>query len=243
MAEDRPESRRKGRLFIVATPIGNLEDLTFRALRILKEASAIACEDTRQTMKLLSRYGIKSRLISYFQPREGQKTPSILRLLEEAKDVALVSDAGTPGLSDPGFRLIREALRAGVRIIPVPGPSALTAALAASGLPTHRFLFIGFPPPKKEKARKLLLSLKEEEATLVFYLPARKMVEFLTLAEETLGDREAVIAREMTKIHEEFIRQKVSMLRVAAGKKAFKGEITALIRGKSRKSHDFLLSE
>jgi 16S rRNA (cytidine1402-2'-O)-methyltransferase len=226
-------------LFIVATPIGNLEDLTFRALRVLNEVEAIACEDTRQTLKLLSRYNFHKKLISYYQPKEGQKIPQILSLLKEGKDVALVSDSGTPGVSDPGFRLIREAIKSGIEIIPVPGPSALIAALSASGLPTHRFLFLGFPPPKKEKTRKWLLSLKEEEATLIFYLPTRRISDFLGLVEETLGTRNVVIAREITKIHEEFIRGEVRQLREKAAKISLKGEATVLVQGNSPKKMTF----
>lgn len=146
-----------GRLHIVATPIGNLEDLTFRALRILNEVSAIACEDTRQTMKLSNRYGIKKRLLSYYHPRESQKIPLIIKILKEGKDVALVTDSGTPGLSDPGYPLIREAIRQGITVSPVPGASALTAALSASGLPSHRFLFLGFSPPKRKLQKKCFI--------------------------------------------------------------------------------------
>ncbi len=220
-----------GILYIVATPIGNLEDVSLRALRILKEVEAIACEDTRQTVKLLNAYEIRKRLISYFQPRENRRVPEIIGLLKSGKDVALVSDAGTPGISDPGFPLIREALKEGVRVVPIPGPSALAAGLSAAGLPTHRVLFAGFPPPKKEATRKLLASLKEEEATLVFYLPVRRIPEFLAAILETLGDRKMVIARELTKIHEEFIRGTASELLEAAGKRTFKGEATVLIHG------------
>lgn len=225
----------KGRLFIVATPIGNLEDLSFRALRVIREVEAVACEDTRQTLKLLARYEIQKKLISYYQPKEGQKIPQILALLEGGKDIALVSDSGTPGISDPGFPLIREALRQGIKVIPLPGPSAVIAALSASGLPTHRFLFLGFPPPKKEKTRKLILSLREEEGTLIFYLPARRMAEFLDSAEEILGDREAAIARELTKVHEEFSRGPLSRLRKDMETMKLRGEITVLIHGRSRK--------
>jgi len=235
MEETQPGGKKRGTLYIVATPIGNLEDLSFRALRMLKEVAAIACEDTRQTLKLLTKYGIRKRLISYYQPREGQRIPQILGLLEAGEDIALVSDAGTPGISDPGFRLIREALKFGFRVVPVPGPSALVAALSASGLPTHRFLFLGFPPPKRERAKKLLQSLAGEEATLIFYLPLRKLDEFLELVLEALGDRETVVAREMTKIYEEFLRGKISKLREDIKAIPRKGEATVLIGGRPKK--------
>lgn len=221
-----------GILYIVAAPIGNLEDITLRAVRILKEVEAIACEDTRQTAKLLNKYEIRKRLISYFQPKEKQRVPEIISLLKTGKNVALVSDAGTPGISDPGFPLIREALKEGIRVVPVPGPSALAAALSASGLPTHRALFAGFPPPKSEATRKLLVSLKDEKATLIFYLPVRRIPEFLHLILDTLGDRRTVIAREITKIHEEFIRGTARELVEAASKRTFKGEATVLIEGR-----------
>jgi len=225
-----------GTLFVVATPIGNLEDMTFRAVRVLGEVGAIACEDTRQTLKLLNRYQIKKPLISYYQPHEGRKIPEILGLLLGGKDIALVSDSGTPGISDPGYRLVVEALRSGIKVVPVPGPNAAASALSASGLPTHRFVFIGFPPPKAAAVRKLLLSLVETEGTLVFYLPTRKVEDFLGLVLETMGDRFAVIARELTKIHEEFIRGQVSALLAKPGISSLKGEAVALIQGKSRKA-------
>ncbi|HYA49430.1 MAG TPA: ribosomal RNA small subunit methyltransferase I, partial [Burkholderiales bacterium] len=184
------------------------------------------------TVKILNRYGLKKRLISYYQPREGQKIPEILGLLESGQDVALVSDAGTPGVSDPGFPLIREALKAGIPVVPVPGPSAVTAALAASGLPTHRFLFAGFPPAKKQASRKLIASLREEEATLVFYLPTRRVREFLEAVRDTLGDRRVAIARELTKVHEEFLRGTAGQLLENLGDRALKGEATVLVEGK-----------
>ena len=220
-----------GRLFVVGTPIGNLEDITLRALRVLGEVAAIACEDTRQTLKILNRYGIRKPLISYYQPREGQRVPEIIRLLKEGRDVALVSDAGTPGISDPGFPLIRAALKEGIPVVPIPGPSAVTAALAASGLPTHRFCFAGFPPPKSTGLRKCLESLRHEEATLIFFLPTRRIPEFLAAVGEALGDRRVVVARELTKIHEEFLRGKASELAAALGEKTLKGEATVLIEG------------
>jgi 16S rRNA (cytidine1402-2'-O)-methyltransferase len=220
-----------GRLYVVGTPIGNLEDITLRALRVLGEVAAIACEDTRQTIKLLNRYGIKKPLISYFQPREGQRIPEILGLLEAGRDVALVSDAGTPGISDPGFPLIREALKAGVAVVPIPGPSAVTASLSAAGLPTHRFLFVGFPPPKAAALRRFLEDLAAENATLVFYLPTRKLSLFLAAVVEVLGDRRVVVARELTKVHEEFLRGSASGLAAAIGGRELKGEATVLVEG------------
>jgi 16S rRNA (cytidine1402-2'-O)-methyltransferase len=220
-----------GHLYIVGTPIGNLEDITLRAVRVLGEVAAIACEDTRQTVKILNRFGLKKPLISYFHPREGQRIPEIIRLLKEGKDVALVSDAGTPGISDPGFPLIREALREGVAVVPVPGPAAVTTALSAAGLPTHHFLFLGFPPPKATGLRKLLAARIDEEATLVFYLPTRRLAEFLEAVREVLGDRRVVVARELTKVHEEFLRGTVTELAAAIGSRALKGEATVLVEG------------
>ncbi len=231
MDEKNQASRSPGSLFIVATPIGNLEDLTFRALRVLGEVEAIACEDTRQTLKLLNRYNIKKNLISYYQPREGQKIPLILNILKRGLNVALVSDSGTPGISDPGFRLIREALKSAIRVVPIPGPTALAAGLSASGLPTHRVLFIGFPPPKKAAQEKLLLSLRSETSTLVFFLPSRKIADFLNHSLEILGNRRAVLAREMTKVFEEFLRGSLSEILAIAKAKHLKGEMTLLIQG------------
>ena len=232
MEEKGPTPKTSGSLYIVATPIGNLEDLTLRALRVLGEVAAIACEDTRQTLKLLNKYNIKKELISYYQPRERQKIPVILNVLRRGRDVALVSDSGTPGISDPGFRLIREALKAGIHVIPIPGPTALAASLSASGLPTHRFLFIGFPPPKKAAQNRLLLSLKNEPETMIFYIPGRKIADFLKQAVEILGNRRTVVAREITKIYEEFLRGSAAEILAHVEKRQIKGEITLLIQGK-----------
>lgn len=230
IAEPRAD-RPPGRLYIVGTPVGNLEDITLRALRILGEVEAIACEDTRQTIKILNRFGLKKPLISYFQPREGRRIPEIIGLLKAGRDVALVSDAGTPGISDPGFPLIREALKEAIPVVPIPGPSAVTTALSAAGLPTHRFLFVGFPPPKKTGLRKFLEALQDEKATLVFFLPTRRIPEFLEAVCELLGDRRVVIARELTKVHEEFIRGKAGELAGNPGRRTLKGEATVLVEG------------
>lgn len=226
------QQNKKGTLYVVATPIGNLQDITLRALDTLKEVDFIACEDTRQTLKLLNSFKIKKKLISYFQPREKEKIPIILKKLEQGHDVALVSDAGTPGLSDPGFPLIREVLKKEIQIVPVPGVSALAAALPVAGLPTHRFLFLGFPPVKKTATRKLLASVENEPGTLIFYIPVRKISRFLELCLDVLDDRDIVIARELTKIYEEFIRGRISDVLNRLPAKTLKGEATLLIRGK-----------
>ncbi len=231
------EGERSGTLYVVATPIGNLGDLTFRALKILESVKFIACEDTRQTKKLLSAYNLNKELVSYFQPKEKQKIPLIIKRLKKGEDAALVSDAGTPGISDPGFPLIREAINQRIKVIPVPGVSAATAALSAAGLPTHRFLFLGFPPPKKEAIKKLLLSLKDETGTLIFYLPPRKLPSFLFLLEETLGERQIVYAREITKIFEEFVRGTPKELLGSLKKTSYKGEATLLIGPENKKKH------
>ena len=236
MPEEKPASEKKGRLFIIATPIGNLEDISLRALRILKEVSIIACEDTRQTVKILNKYGIKKKLLSYFHPKEQRKVPKITGFLMEGRDVALVSDAGTPGIADPGFPLIREALSRDISVIPIPGPSAVTTALSAAGLPTHKFLFWGFPSPRKEAARKSLESLRTETATLIFYLPSRKLPAFLKIIQEVLGERKIVIARELTKIHEEFLRGFPAELLKTLEKQPLKGELTLLVEGRPKKS-------
>ncbi|MCX6566513.1 MAG: 16S rRNA (cytidine(1402)-2'-O)-methyltransferase [Candidatus Aminicenantes bacterium] len=220
-----------GTLYLVATPIGNLEDITFRAVRVLKEADIVACEDTRQTLKLLNRYDLKKNLISFYESREKQRIPHLLNLLQSGRSIALVTDAGTPGISDPGFRLVREAVRLNIPVVPVPGPAAVTAALAASGLPTHRFLFMGFAPVKKESLRKTLLSVREEEGTIIFYLPARKIGSFLEALRDSFEDRPVVIAREMTKIYEEFLRGTPAELLEIAKTREFKGEVTVLIQG------------
>jgi 16S rRNA (cytidine1402-2'-O)-methyltransferase len=235
-SREKPIHEKSGKLFIVATPIGNLDDISIRALKILEDVFVIACEDTRQTIKILNKFHIKKKLLSYFHPKEQKRIPRIIECLKQGKDVALVSDAGTPGISDPGYPLIREALAQGIPVIPIPGPSALTTALSASGLPTHRFLFLGFPSPKKASAQKLLESLKKESATLIFYLPSRRVLPFLRIIQETLGERRIVIARELTKVHEEFIRGRPMELLKSYEKKPLRGELTILVEGWQKKS-------
>ncbi len=219
-----------GTLYLVATPIGNLEDITLRALRILKEADLIACEDTRQTRKLLDHYGIDRAAVSYHEHNEADRARELAGKLVGGGRIALVSDAGMPLVSDPGYRLVREAIAAGARIEPIPGPSALLTALAASGLATDAFHFGGFLPAKTGQRQRALEALREEEATLIFYEAPHRILETLTAVEETLGPRPVVVARELTKIHEEFLRGSAAEVRATlADRPAVKGEITLLI--------------
>jgi 16S rRNA (cytidine1402-2'-O)-methyltransferase len=218
-----------GCLYLVATPIGNLEDITMRAIRILKEADLIACEDTRQTQKLLHHYGIRKEMVSYHEHNELTRSPELVIELEQGAQIALVSDAGTPGISDPGNRLVTLCLRHHIPVVPIPGPSALVAALAASGLPTEEFLFVGFLPARAGARRKALDALKAESRTLIFYEAPHRVVETLADASEILGARPAVIAREVTKIHEEFLRGPLAELLESARRRAPRGEITLLI--------------
>ena len=218
-------------LYLVATPIGNLEDITLRALRVLKEVDLIACEDTRQTLKLLSHYGIQTRLVSYHEHNEMTKAAELIVDLEGGAKIALVTDAGMPGISDPGFRLIALAIRHHVPVIPIPGASAFLAALVASGLPTDSFRFSGFLPSKAGQRRKLLESVKASPRTQVFYEAPHRLLETLTDVVEVLGeDRHVVVAREVTKIHEEFLRGRAeSVLKLLNSRGSVKGEITFLI--------------
>src|ERR1700731_189898 len=218
-------------LYLVATPIGNLEDITLRALRVLKEVDLIACEDTRQTLKLLSHYGIKTRLVSYHEHNEMTKAAELVVNLEGGAKVALVTDAGMPGISDPGFRLIALAIRHHVPVIPIPGASAFLAALVASGLSTDSFRFSGFLPSKAGQRRKVLESVKASPRTQVFYEAPHRLLETLTDVVEVLGeDRHVVVAREVTKIHEEFLRGRAeSVLKLLNSRGSVKGEITLLI--------------
>jgi 16S rRNA (cytidine1402-2'-O)-methyltransferase len=226
---DVQDNSPTGCLYLVATPIGNLEDITLRALRVLKEADLIACEDTRQTQKLLQHYAIHKGLVSYHAHNELTRAPELVIQLEEGAQVALVSDAGTPVVSDPGHRLVVLCLRHHIPVVPIPGPSAFVAALAASGMPTEEFLFVGFLPPRAGARRKKLDALKSEPRALVLYEAPHRLAETLSDAADILGSRPAVVAREVTKIHEEFLRGSLTELRDAARKRAPRGEITLLI--------------
>ncbi len=226
----------KGSLYIVSTPIGNREDITLRALRILKEVDLIAAEDTRHTILLLRHFGIQTPLTSYFEGNEFKKKEFILSKLKQGHRVALVSDAGTPGISDPGFRLIQTAIENQIPIIPIPGPSAVIAALSVSGLPTDAFLFKGFLPHKSKKKRDLLTQLEDVRETLIFYESPHRLSETLNDIFDILGDREMVLTRELTKVYEEVIRGKVSEIQTQIGERKLKGEITLVISGKTRKA-------
>ncbi|MEP6718503.1 MAG: 16S rRNA (cytidine(1402)-2'-O)-methyltransferase [bacterium] len=219
-----------GTLYVVATPIGNLEDITHRALRVLREVDVIACEDTRHTRKLLNHYGIKTRVTSYHDHNERERTVELLEALASGSDVAIVSDAGTPGISDPGFRLVSEAGAKGVAVVALPGPSALITALVASGLPTDEFFFAGFLPARSGARRARLAELRDTPATLIFYEAPHRIAATLNDAWEILGEREAVVARELTKIHEEIVRARLSELAERFGsEERTRGEIVLLI--------------
>ena len=224
-------SSRKPVLYLVGTPIGNLEDITLRALRVLKEVDLIACEDTRQTQKLLNHYAIATRTTSYHQHNEMTRSAELVKEMEEGASVALVTDAGMPGISDPGYRLIVLAIRHQVPVVPVPGASAFLAALVASGLPTDSFRFGGFLPAKRGERRAALEAIKTSPRTQVFYEAPHRIVETLTDVVEVLGEgRHVVIAREVTKLHEEFLRGRASeVLENLKARDAVKGEITLLV--------------
>jgi len=226
---------RSGTLYVVATPIGNLEDITLRALRVLREVAVIAAEDTRHTLKLLRHHAIPGaeRLTSYFDQNERLKTPQLLARLEAGDDVALVSDAGTPAISDPGFDLVRAAAGRGIKVVSVPGPSAAAAAVSIAGLPTDRFLFVGFLPPRSGGRAKALEGLASERATLVFYVPGRDLDRRLTEMRQALGDRPAAVARELTKVNEEVVRGSFTDILAALAERPerLRGEAVVVVSG------------
>lgn len=221
---------KTGALFVVSTPIGNLEDITLRALRVLKEAGLIAAEDTRVTKKLLSRYGISTPMTSYFEHNELKKAPFLLEKLKEGTDIAIVTDAGTPGISDPGYRLIRLAIENSIEVISIPGPSALTSVLSVTGLPLDEFTFKGFIPASQNSRKKFLLELKTPEHTFIMYESARRIKDTLKDILDVLGDVEVVLAREMTKLHEEVLRGNASVIDEKLKDRELKGEIALVLR-------------
>jgi 16S rRNA (cytidine1402-2'-O)-methyltransferase len=229
-----------GTLYVVATPIGNLEDITLRALRVLKEADLIACEDTRHTRRLLDHYGIGTRALSYHEHNEQERASQLVERLLAGESIAVVSDAGTPLISDPGYRIVVEAARSGVAVVPVPGASALLSALAASGLPTDSFFFGGFLPAKAGQRRRALEEVKALAATLVFYEAPHRIAEALADIGEVLGERETVVARELTKMHEEFLRGTPAEIANRLSERgSVRGEITIVIgRGAAEARRD-----
>ena len=231
--DGRGEGRgvKRGTLYLVATPIGNLEDITLRALRILGEVDLIACEDTRRTQHLLERHGVRKHLVSYFGAREKEKARELIGRLREGRRVALVSDAGMPGISDPGVLVARMAIAEGFEVVPVPGPVALAAALAASGLDTSRFAFEGFLPKGTQERRARLAALAHEARTLVFHESPRRLAETLREMRDAMGDREAAVARELTKVHEEFIRGTLSRILDRVGEGVVRGEVVIVLAG------------
>jgi len=219
-----------GILYIVATPIGNLEDITLRALRILREADLIACEDTRQTRKLLDHAGISKPTISYHEHNESARAAELIAKLEGGAKIALVSDAGTPLISDPGYRLVAAAIEAQIPVEPIPGACAAITALSASGLPTDSFRFCGFLPPRSSPRRRFLEELARETCTLIFYEAPHRILDALDDIEAAMGPRNIVVAREITKIHEEFLRGTISEVRAQlADRPVVRGEITILV--------------
>ncbi len=229
---DSGKKNKDGNLYIVATPIGNRDDITLRALNILEQADTIAAEDTRHTGRFLLHHKIKGNLISYHEHNEKKRTPDLIKKLKQGLSVALVSNAGTPSVSDPGYCLIKAAIASNIKVIPIPGVSAAITALSAAGLPTDSFVFIGFLSKTKNKRFKQLRELANEQRTLIFYESAKRILKLLDEIKLIIGDRYCVLSREMTKLHEEFIRGSMSeILQNLKDRPAIKGEITLLVKG------------
>jgi 16S rRNA (cytidine1402-2'-O)-methyltransferase len=218
-----------GTLYVVATPLGNLEDITLRALRVLKEVDCIAAEDTRHSRKLLTHYGIGTALTSYHDHVERERAPRLVERLKAGEDIALISDAGTPGIADPGYRLVRAAIDAGLRVVPIPGPSVVVAGLSVAGVPTDRFVFEGFIPPRASARRAFFASLASEERTIVCFESGRRLVESLQDLAAAMGERPVVIAREVTKLFEDFVRGDAGALASRAADLTVRGEVTLFI--------------
>jgi 16S rRNA (cytidine1402-2'-O)-methyltransferase len=220
-------------LYLVATPIGNLEDITLRALRVLKEVDVIACEDTRHTRRLLDHFGIRQPVISYHEHNERERAEELVERLIRGEAVAVVTDAGTPGISDPAYRIVAAAIERGITVVPIPGATALIAGLTASGLPTDAFHFAGFLPSKRQARRAKLEELRTARATLVFYEAPHRIRETLADAREVLGDRPAALGRELTKLHEQFLRGTLSEISAQLMAREPRGEMTLVIAGSS----------
>ncbi|HCY86333.1 MAG TPA: 16S rRNA (cytidine(1402)-2'-O)-methyltransferase [Desulfobacteraceae bacterium] len=221
-----------GTLYIVATPMGNLEDITFRAVRTLKEADIIAAEDTRHSRKLLNHYGITTPMTACHEHNEAQRISDLIQRLESGQSVALISDAGTPLISDPGYTLVRTVSEHRIPVVPIPGCNAAVTGLSAAGLPTDAFLFCGFPPKKQARLSKALTALKSQTATLIFYESPKRIKTLVKASLETLGDRDACLCRELTKRHEEFLRSSLSELSATlSAREQIKGECILLISG------------
>ena len=227
-------AKEPGTLYLVATPIGNLEDLSHRAVRVLGEVDLIAAEDTRAAQVLLQRYALRRPLLSYFEGNEAERAEELVRRLQEGARVALISQAGTPGISDPGYRLVELCRRARIRIEVLPGASAVLAALCAAGLPTDRFLFVGFPPRTAEKRRLAFARVRTLDATLVLYEAPGRVADTLVDLLTVLGDREAAVCRELTKVHEEVVRGQLSELAAMYGRAPARGEVTLVVDGAPR---------
>ena len=222
----------KGCLYVVSTPIGNMDDITIRALKILEKVDIIATEDTRSTARMLSYHNIKGKLVSCHEYNESERAIGLIKKIYDGETIALVSEAGTPSISDPGYRLVNEAIANNIKVIPVPGPSAVITALSVSGLPTDSFIFIGFLPKKKSKRNNVLKRLVREKGTIVFYESPKRIIKLLEEIKNIFGDRYGVLSREMTKKYEEFIRGKLSEIQVILDAKTIvKGEFTILISG------------
>jgi 16S rRNA (cytidine1402-2'-O)-methyltransferase len=227
--------KKSGKLYLVSTPLGNLEDVSFRAIRILKEVSLIASEDTRRASILLNHYGIKKTLVSFFDHNESRRIPQIIRNLLDGSDVAVISEAGTPLISDPGYMLVKKAAELNIEIIAIPGACAATNALVLSGLAPEPYVFLGFPPKKKSKRKKFILQIQRFNATCIIYVAARDIISVLEEIFEDLGDLNVAVCREMTKIHEETIRGNCSevLAELNSRQGKIKGEITLVASGKS----------
>ncbi len=221
-----------GTLYVVATPIGNMDDITVRALDVFGRVDLVAAEDTRHTGKLLKHHQIKCRLMSYHEHNEKERTPLLVERLKSGSSIALVSNAGTPTVSDPGYMLLQKALENNIKVVPIPGPSALLAALSISGLPTDSFIFIGFCAKKKSRRLKQLQKFASETRTLIFYENPGRILAFMNEIKDVMGDRYGILCREMTKLHEEFLRGRLSeVIKMLSDRPAVKGECTLLVKG------------